>query len=75
MLLYRIVLQKRTYEKLEKDFSVGSTIEGTISNMNEYALYVNLNNFEIDDLHANDLSYTGSPEEELKNLKRRKTQS
>ena len=63
--------KENPYEKLEKDFNVGSTIEGTISNMNEYALYVKLNNFEIDGfLHANDLSYTGSPEEELKKFKK-----
>ena len=63
--------QENPYEKLEKEFPVGSTIEGAISNMNEYALYVKLNSFEIDGfLHANDLSYTGSPEEELKKFKK-----
>tara|TARA_Y100000590_G_scaffold299222_1_gene337405 strand:+ start:12039 stop:13763 length:1725 start_codon:yes stop_codon:yes gene_type:complete len=63
--------QENPYEKLEKEFPVGSTIEGAISNMNEYALYVKLNSFEIDGfLHANDLSYTGTPEEELKKFKK-----
>ena len=39
--------------------------------MNEYAIYVKLNNFEIDGfLHANDLSYTGIPDEELKKFKK-----
>ena len=36
-----------------------------------YALYVKLNDFDIDGfLHANDLSYTNNPEEELKKFKK-----
>ena len=63
--------QENPYEKIEKEFPVGSIIEGSISNMNEYAIYIKLNNFEIDGfLHANDLSYTGNPEEELKKFKK-----
>ena len=63
--------QENPFEKIEKEFPVGSIIEGSISNMNEYAIYVKLNNFEIDGfLHANDLSYTGIPEEELKKFKK-----
>ena len=46
-------------------------IEGKISSINEYAIYLKLNKFEIDGfLHANDLSYTGNPEEELKKYKK-----
>ncbi len=56
---------------LEKKYPVGSEIEGLITNMNEYALYVKLGDFEIDGfLHANDLSYTGKPEEKLKEYKK-----
>ena len=63
--------QENPFEKIEKEFPVGSIIEGSISNMNEYAIYVKLNNFEIDGfLHANDLSYTGIPDEELKKFKK-----
>jgi len=63
--------QENPYERIEKEFPVGSTIEGSISNMNEYAIYIKLNNFEVDGfLHANDLSYTGNPEEELKRFKK-----
>ena len=41
------------------------------SNANEYALYIKLGEFDIDGfLHANDLSYTKNPEEELKNYKK-----
>ena len=41
-----------------------------VSSSNEYALCVKLEDFDIDGfLHANDLSYTGKPDEELKNSK------
>ncbi len=63
--------QENPYEKIEREFPVGSIIEGSVSNMNEYAIYVKLNNFEIDAfLHANDISYSGNPEEELKKFKK-----
>ena len=59
------------YETLMKKHPVGSEINGTVSNSNEYALYVKLDGFDIDGfLHANDLSYLNKPEEELKNFKK-----
>jgi len=59
------------YLSLEKKYPIGSDIEGVVTNMNEYALYVKLGKFDIDGfLHANDLSYTGKPEEELKKYKK-----
>ena len=59
------------YSSLEKKFPVGSEIEGSVVSTNEYAVYVKLDNFDIDGfLHANDLSYTGNPEEELKKYKK-----
>ena len=49
----------------------GSEINGVVSSANEYALYIRLDGYEIDGfLHANDLSYTGKPEEELKKYKK-----
>ena len=52
-------------------FPIGSEIDGVVSTSNEYALYVKLGDFDIDGfLHANDLSYLGKPEEELKKFKR-----
>jgi len=49
---------------------VGSDIDGIIKNMNEYAIYVSLNDYDIDGfLHANDLAYLGNPEEEIKKYK------
>ncbi len=59
---------KNPYEELP---SVGSEIESVVSNMNEYALYVTLNGFDIDAfLHCNDLSFFGNPEDELKKYKK-----
>ena len=59
------------YQKLLNEFPEGSQIEGIISSSNEYALYIKLENFDIDGfLHANDLSYTNNPEEELKKYKK-----
>ena len=40
--------------------------------MNDYALYVKLDNLDIDGfLHANDLSYLSKPEDELNKYKGR----
>ncbi len=59
------------YETLSKNHPIGSEIDGTISSTNEYAIYVKLDNFDIDGfLHANDLSYTNNPDEELKKFKK-----
>ncbi len=59
------------FEELEKNFPVGSEINGKISSMNEYAIYLNLDKFNIDGfLHCNDLSYSKDGEEELKNYKK-----
>ena len=52
-------------------FPEGSEIDGTITTSNEYALYIKLGEFDIDGfLHANDLSYTNKPDEELKKYKK-----
>ena len=59
------------YEELESKYPVGSEITGVINNINEYAIYLTLENFNIDGfLHCNDLSYTKNSEEELKNYKK-----
>jgi len=60
--------KENPYKVLEKKYPVGSEIEGTITSINEYAIYLRIDGFEIDGfLHSNDLSYTGKPEEKLKN--------
>ena len=59
------------YQALMNKFPEGSEINGVVSSYNEYALYVKLDEFDIDGfLHANDLSYTNNPEEELKKFKK-----
>ena len=59
------------YDVLLNKYPEGSEIDGVISSSNEYALYVKLNSFDIDGfLHANDLSYTNNPDEELKKYKK-----
>ena len=59
------------YESLEKKYPVGSEIEGVVSSLNEYAIYIKFNHFDIDGfLHCNDLSYTENPEEELNKYKK-----
>ena len=63
--------KENPYKVLEKKYPVGSEIEGTITSINEYAIYLRIDGFEIDGfLHSNDLSYTGKPEEKLKNYKK-----
>ena len=63
--------KENPYTALEKNFGVGGEIEGIISTINEYAIYLKLNGFDLDGfLHANDISYQGKPEEELKKYKK-----
>ena len=63
--------KENPYETLEKKYPVGSEIEGKIVSINEYAIYLNIKDFDIDVfLHSNDLSYNGNPEEELKKYKK-----
>ena len=59
------------YQSFMDKFPEGSEISGVVSSSNEYALYVKLGDFFIDGfLHANDLSYLGKPEDELKKYKK-----
>ena len=59
------------YETLMNKYPEGSEINGVVSNSNEYALYVKLDNFDVDGfLHANDLSYKNNPDEEIKKYKK-----
>ena len=59
--------QENPYVKLEKEHKVGNIIEGTISSINDYAIYIKIEGFDIDGfLHANDLTYNKNTEDELK---------
>ena len=63
--------QENPYIKLEKEHEVGSIVEGVISSINDYAIYIKIEGFDIDGfLHANDLTYEKNQEEELKKYKK-----
>ena len=52
---------------MEKKYPVGSEVAGLVSTISEYALYVKIDDLEIDAfLHCNDLTYEKDPESELK---------
>tara|TARA_B100001057_G_scaffold422156_1_gene443515 strand:- start:3893 stop:5614 length:1722 start_codon:yes stop_codon:yes gene_type:complete len=63
--------KENPFEVFEKKFPVGTIVEGTVANKNEYSLFLNVENLEIDAfLHCNDLTYLNNGEEELKNYKK-----
>ena len=65
---YRLTTEN-PYDAIENRHPVGSDVEGIVTSINDYALYIKMGELDIDGfLHANDLSYTGKPEEELKNF-------
>ena len=63
--------QENPYSVLEKKYPVGSELEGIISSISEYALYLRIDGLEIDAfLHCNDLTYSKDPETELTKYKK-----
>ena len=55
------------FESFEKKYPLNSVIKCKISNIKDMAIYLSIDDFEIDGfLNANDLSYTAKPEEEIK---------
>ena len=63
--------KENPYETLEKKYPVGSEVEGVVNDINEYAIYLKIDDLEIDAfLHCNDLSYAENTEEELKKYKK-----
>ena len=63
--------KENPYETLEKKYPVGSEAEGVVNAINEYAIYLKIDDLEIDAfLHCNDLSYSENVEEELKKYKK-----
>ena len=63
--------QENPYEVFEKKFPVGSIVEGTVVNKNEYSLFLRVENLDIDAfLHCNDLTYLNNGEEELQKYKK-----
>ena len=56
--------QPNPWKKFEKEFPVGSKVEGTIKNITEFALFINFNDFDLDGMiHYKDISYEESVEE------------
>ena len=63
--------KENPFEVFGKKYPVGTIIEGIVVNKNEYSLFLNVENLEIDAfLHCNDLTYLNNGEEELKKYKK-----
>ena len=59
--------KENPFETFEKKYPVGTEVNGEVVNKNEYSLFVNIENLDIDAfLHCNDLTYLNNGEEELK---------
>ena len=59
------------YELFEKNYKINSVVKGKISNIKDFSIYLNFEEYDIDGfLHANDLSYSAKPEEEIKKYKK-----
>ena len=67
---YRLT-EENPFSKLEKKHPVGTTVQGIVSSINDYAIYLNIDGFNIDGfLHSNDLTYNKNSENELKKYKK-----
>jgi small subunit ribosomal protein S1 len=56
--------QPNPWIKFEKEFPVGSKVDGTIKNITEFALFININDFDLYGMiHYKDISYEESVEE------------
>ena len=63
--------EKNPFLSLQEKYPVDTIVGGKITSINDYAIYVKIDGFDIDGfLHANDLSYSKKPEEELKKYKK-----
>jgi small subunit ribosomal protein S1 len=63
--------QKNPYDVLNEKYPVGTIVKGVINSINEYAIYLKIDEIDIDAfLHCNDLSYSENAEEELKKYKK-----
>ena len=67
---HRLTLEN-PYNLLKKKYPVGSEVEGIINSINEYAIYLKIDDLDINAfLHNNDLTYSNNGEEELKKYKK-----
>ena len=63
--------KENPYLIMEKKYPIGTELEGSISSLNDYAIYLKIADLDIDAfLHCNDLDYSNNGDEELKKYKR-----
>ena len=63
--------KENPFDAFEKKYPVGAIVEGEIVNKNEYSLFVNIKDLDVDTfLHCNDLTYLSNGEEELNKYKK-----
>ena len=63
--------KENPFDTFEKKYPVGTIVEGEVVNKNEYSLFVNIKDLDIDTfLHSNDLTYQSNGEEELNKYKK-----
>jgi len=63
--------KENPYEAMEKKYPVGSEVQGVVNTISEYALYIRLDDLELDAFcHCNDLTYGKDSEAELKKYKK-----
>ena len=63
--------KENPYEAMEKKYPVGSEVHGVGNTISEYALYIRIDDLEIDAFcHCNDLTYGKDSEAELKKYKK-----
>tara|TARA_Y100000590_G_scaffold469492_1_gene657371 strand:+ start:8480 stop:10204 length:1725 start_codon:yes stop_codon:yes gene_type:complete len=65
------LVKENPFDKFQKKYPVNSKLKGKISSIKDFSIYVNIQEFDIDGfLHANDLSYTSKPDDEIKKYKK-----
>jgi len=58
--------KENPYESFKKKYPVNSVLKSKISNIKDFSIYLNIEEFDIDGfMHANDLSYSSKPEDEI----------
>tara|TARA_Y100000590_G_scaffold6038_1_gene8032 strand:+ start:4352 stop:6079 length:1728 start_codon:yes stop_codon:yes gene_type:complete len=63
--------KENPYESFEKKYPINSVLKSKISNIKDFSIYLSIEEFDIDGfMHANDLSYSSKPEEEIKKYKK-----
>ncbi len=63
--------KENPYATFEKEYPIGTIVEGTVVNKNEYSLFVKIKDLDVDAfLHCNDLTYFNNGEEILANYKK-----